>query len=168
MGGRERPGSFLGQVPVIAISGGRRSTRRYGVDDPEIMEASMKTHSANSTISVAMALAFTMALAVAVLVVDAPVHAQAPAVVPAQPKINLTLEQRHVIKELIKDLNIQSAPKNTETTVGATVPATINLNPMPQVVGEKVPQIKSHLFFVEDGKVVIVDPKENKIVDAID
>jgi hypothetical protein len=132
------------------------------------MEASMKTYSANSTISVAMALAFTTALAVASLVMDAPVHGQAPAVVPTQPKINLTLEQRHVIKELIKDLNIQSAPKDTETTVGATVPATINLSPMPQVVGEKVPQIKSHLFFVEDGKVVIVDPKENKIVDAID
>ena len=48
------------------------------------------------------------------------------------------------------------------------MPATINLNPMPQLVAEKVPQIKSHLFFVEDGKVVIVDPKENKIVDAID
>jgi hypothetical protein len=39
---------------------------------------------------------------------------------------------------------------------------------MPQVVAEKVPQIKSHMFFIESGKVVIVDPKENKIVDAID
>jgi len=48
------------------------------------------------------------------------------------------------------------------------VPATINLSPMPEDVAQKVPQVKSHLFFVEDGKVVIVDPKENKIVDAID
>jgi hypothetical protein len=39
---------------------------------------------------------------------------------------------------------------------------------MPQLVAEKIPQIKTHLFFVEDGKVVIVDPKENKVVDAID
>ena len=38
----------------------------------------------------------------------------------------------------------------------------------PLVVYEKVPQVKSHLFFLKDGKVVIVDPKENKIVDAID
>jgi hypothetical protein len=30
--------------------------------------------------------------------------------------------------------------------VGATVPATIDLNPMPLVVAEKVPQIKSHLI----------------------
>ena len=48
------------------------------------------------------------------------------------------------------------------------MPATITLNPMPQVVAQKVPQVKSHLFFVKDGKVVIVDPKENKVVDAID
>jgi hypothetical protein len=127
------------------------------------MEASMKTCSANSMISVAMALAFSVAL----LGMGAPVRGQAPAV-PAQPKINLTLEQRHVIKEIIKDLNVSPARQNVETTVGATVPATIDLSPMPQVVAEKVPQVKSHLFFLKDGKVVIVDPKENKIVDAID
>jgi len=123
----------------------------------------MKTCSANSMISVAMALAFSVAL----LGMGAPVRGQAPAV-PAQPKINLTLEQRHVIKEIIKDLNVSPARQNVETTVGATVPATIDLSPMPQVVAEKVPQVKSHLFFLKDGKVVIVDPKENKIVDAID
>ena len=131
----------------------------------------MRTYSANSMISVAMALAVSMAFAigltVVLLVVGAPVRAQTPAV-PVEQKINLTLEQRHVIKELIKDLNISPAPPNVETAVGATVPATINLSPMPQLVAEKVPQVKSHLFFIEGGKVVIVDPKENKIVDAID
>jgi Protein of unknown function (DUF1236) len=85
-----------------------------------------------------------------------------------QTKINLTLEQRHVIKELIKDLNIAPAPNSTETAVGTTVPATVSLSPMPQVVAEKVPQVKSHMFFIEGTKVVIVDPKENKIVDAIE
>ena len=131
----------------------------------------MRTYSANSMISVAMALAVSMAFAigltVVLLVVGAPVRAQTPAV-PVEQKINLTLEQRHVIKELIKDLNIAPATQKIETTVGTTVPATIGLTPMPQLVGEKVPQVKSHLFFLEDGKVVIVDPKENKIVDAID
>jgi hypothetical protein len=131
----------------------------------------MKTYSANSMISVAMALAVSTAFAVgltaALVVVGAPVRAQTPAV-PVQPKINLTLEQRYVIKELIKDLNIAPAKQKIETTLGTTVPATVGLTPMPQLVGEKVPQVKSHLFFLEDGKIVIVDPKENKIVDAID
>jgi Protein of unknown function (DUF1236) len=142
------------------------------------MEASMKTYSANSTISVAMALSFTtvfaLAITVALLVMAAPVRGQTPAApaltpaVPTQVKINITLEQRHVIREIIKDLNISPAKQSIETDVGVTVPATIELSPMPQGVSEKVPQIKSHLFFLADGKIVIVDPKENKIVEAID
>jgi hypothetical protein len=130
----------------------------------------MSTHSA-----VAMVLGFTATLAM-MGTMETAVRAQAPAAptqqqtpaAPAQPKVNLTLEQRHTIKEIIKDLNVPSAPKDVETTVGATVPAAIKLSPMPVDVAQKVPSIKSHLFFVEDGKVVIVDPKENKIVDAID
>ena len=131
----------------------------------------MKT---NSMISVAAASAFAVAFSVALSGLNAPVRGQTPAApaqapaAPVQPKINLSLEQRHTIKELVKDLNVSPAPPDVETTVGATVPATIKLSPMPPAVAEKVPQIKSHLFFVEGGKVVIVDPKENKIVDAID
>ena len=135
----------------------------------------MKT---NSMISGVMAAIFSMTFfsmtfAVGFLGTGAPARAQASApaqapTAPQQPKINLTLEQRHVIKELIKDLNVSPAAQNVEITVGATVPATIKLNPMPRVVADKVPQIKSHLFFIEGGKVVIVDPRENKIVDAIE
>jgi len=135
------------------------------------MEAPMKT---SSMISVAAASAFAVVFSLALPGLDSPVRAQTPEApaqapaVPVQPKINLSLEQRHTIKELVKDLNVSPAPPDVETTVGATVPASIKLSPMPPVVAEKIPQIKSHLFFVEGGKVVIVDPKENKIVDAID
>ena len=130
----------------------------------------MKTNSMTSGVVAAI---FSMTFTVGFLGTGAAVRAQtaAPAqapTVPQQPKINLSLEQRHVIKELIKDLNVSPTAQNVETTVGATVPTAIKLNPMPQVVADKVPQVKSHLFFIEDGKVVIVDPKENKIVDAID
>ena len=118
----------------------------------------MKT---NSMILLLLASIFSAAFAVGFQGTGAPVRAQAPApaqaaqpapaqapTVPAQPKVNLSLEQRHVIKELIKDLDVAPAPQNVETTVGATVPAAIKLNPMPQAVADKVPQIKSHLFFV--------------------
>ncbi len=121
----------------------------------------MRIYSAKTRISAAMALALAVAL------LNGPARGQTPTA-PTQPKINITLEQRHVIKEIIKDLNISPAEQNVDTTVGATVPATINLTPMPGLLSEKVPQIKSHVLFLKDGKVVIVDPKENKIVDAID
>ncbi len=131
----------------------------------------MKT---NSMMSLAAASLLAVAFSAVLPGVNAPVLGQTPAppaqapTTPVQPKINLSLEQRHTIKEIIKDLNVSSAPANVDTTVGATVPAAINLSPMPEDVAQKVPQVKSHTFFVENGKVVIVDPKENKIVDAID
>jgi hypothetical protein len=134
----------------------------------------MKTYPA---IPVALSLMGAIGVTCAVMLVSlaAPVRGQTPAApsqtqAPAVPtqKINLTLEQRRDIKELIKDLNVPSVAPNVDTTVGATVPASIKLNPMPADVAAKVPQVKSHLIFVQSTKVVIVDPKENKIVDAIE
>ena len=85
-----------------------------------------------------------------------------------QPKVNLTLEQRYTIKEIIKDAKVDPAPANTPMSVGATVPANVQLTPVPTALAEKVPQIKSHLFFVKDGKVVLVDPKDRAVVEAIE
>jgi hypothetical protein len=39
---------------------------------------------------------------------------------------------------------------------------------MPVEVAVKVPQIKSHSFVVKDDKVVIVDPKDNKVAALIE
>jgi hypothetical protein len=85
-----------------------------------------------------------------------------------QSKVNLTQEQRYTIKEIIKDAKVDPAPASTPMSVGATVPGNVKLTPMPTAVAEKVPQIKSHLFFVKDGKIVIVDPKDRAVVEAIE
>jgi len=95
-----------------------------------------------------------------------PAAAQVPGGQPG--RINLTVEQRHVIKEIIKDLKIGSAPAGADSTVGAAVPPDVTLQPMPNDVTAKVPQIRSHRFFVKDGRVVLVDPKDNKVVEVID
>ena len=42
-----------------------------------------------------------------------------------------------------------------------------SLHSMPADLTAKISQIKSHLFFVMGGQVVIVDPKNNEIVDVI-
>jgi hypothetical protein len=81
---------------------------------------------------------------------------------------NLTLEQRHVIKEIIKDSKTENAPADIQVVVGDTVPNSIHLQLMPAEVGAKVSQIKTHLFFVQGARVIIVDPKDNKIIDVID
>jgi hypothetical protein len=108
-------------------------------------------------------------VAVSLTVLGSAAEAQVPTEQPAAAtrSINLTVENRHVIKEIVKDLHVQSAPGNVALTVGATVPQSV-LQPLPAPVGEKVPQVKSHVFFVKDDKIVLVDPKENKIVEVIE
>jgi hypothetical protein len=77
-------------------------------------------------------------------------------------------EPGQLLKEMIKDSKIESAPANIQVAVGDTVPQSIHLQLMPAEIGAKVSQIKTHLFFVQAGRVVIVDPKDNKIIDVID
>jgi hypothetical protein len=38
---------------------------------------------------------------------------------------------------------------------------------MPSDVGQKVPQVKAHRFFLTAQQIVIVDPKDNKVADVI-
>ena len=91
-----------------------------------------------------------------------PVAASAQALEPpTQPKVNLTLQDRYTIKELIKELRVAPAPGKQDVSI-------IKLEPMPAEVAAKVPKIKSHLFFVEGNKIVLVEAKDRKIVDVIE
>jgi hypothetical protein len=110
-----------------------------------------------------------MVLTLAVAGTHMPVVAQTPAEGPAvvTPKLNLTMQQRHTIKEFIKDLNTKSAATDAAPEIGDAIPQDVSVQPMPGEVGQKVPQVKTHTFFVADGRIFIVDPKDNKVADII-
>src|ERR1700674_1719912 len=55
--------------------------------------------------------------------------------VATMPRLNLTLEQKHVIRELIKDMKIEPAPAPARSAVGDPVAQDANLRPMPSDVG---------------------------------
>jgi Protein of unknown function (DUF1236) len=82
-------------------------------------------------------------------------------------KINLSLEQRHQISEIIKELKIEDSSPELHAAIGDTVSKSVSLHPMPADVTAKISQVKSHVFFMMGGQVVIVDPKNNEIVDVI-
>jgi hypothetical protein len=82
--------------------------------------------------------------------------------------INLTVENRHVIKEIIRDMHVQNAAGEVAVSVGSEVPKSVVLQPMPATVAAKVPQVKSHEFFVKNDKIALVDPKNHKIVEVIE
>ena len=113
----------------------------------------------------------------AILMLALPVEAQIPAQAPAAPvvkpadTVSLTMEQRHIIKEIIvKDMKVdppQDQVAKVPMTVGEVVPSGIPLKPMPVEVASKVPQVKTHSFLVKDDKVLIIDPKDNRIAALI-
>jgi hypothetical protein len=83
-------------------------------------------------------------------------------------KLNLTMDQRHIIKEIVKGLKVENEPSKLQVGVGQVVPKAVLLRAMPADISDKVSQVKSHLFFLKNDKVVLVDPKDNKIVDVIE
>jgi hypothetical protein len=111
----------------------------------------------------------TAALVLILSCISSSMHAQTPSQEPAavSPKLNLTLEQRHVIREIIKDMKTESAPVEVQAAVGDQIPQNINLQPMPSDVAQKVPQVKTHRFFVAGGRILIVDPKDNMVAEVI-
>ena len=86
---------------------------------------------------------------------------------PTASKLNLSLEQRHTIREFIKDLKSEATTRDVQAAVGEAIPQDIDPRPMPTVVGQKVPQVKTHRFFVTGQQIVIVDPKDNKVAEVI-
>jgi hypothetical protein len=82
--------------------------------------------------------------------------------------VKLTAEDTHTIKEIVlKDLKVPKAPAG-DYKIGDQAPASIELQAFPAQIGEKVSAIKSHRFFVSGEKIVVVDPKDNKIADVIE
>jgi hypothetical protein len=115
---------------------------------------------------------FLIAASAAVLTLALPVEAQMPTqnqVEKGHDTVNLTMEQRHIIKEIIiKDLQTAPQAASAPLSVGATVPSGIPLQPIPVEVSAKIPQLKAHSFLVKDDKVIIVDPKDNKVAALVE
>jgi len=82
--------------------------------------------------------------------------------------IKLTAEDTHTIKEIV--LKESNFPRTAaaDYKVGDAAPADVSLQSFPQVVAEKISATKSHKFFLSGNKVVVVDPKDNKIAEVIE
>jgi hypothetical protein len=88
-------------------------------------------------------------------------------VVTPPPRLTLTAEQEYIIREIVfKDMSVQKENTAPET-VGDSVPENIKLYPLPPDVIQKVPQARSHMFFIKDDKIVIVSSSDRRIADVI-
>jgi len=129
------------------------------------MEAAMAERT--RTLALIVALAGACAVLPSITLAQSP--SSGPIPMPSE-TVNLTMEQRHVIKEIIiKDMKTPaSASAHVTAKAGEVVPSGISLQPMPVEVSAKVPQVRTHSYFVEDNKVIIVDTKDNKIATVVE
>ncbi|QLL63755.1 DUF1236 domain-containing protein [Sinorhizobium mexicanum] len=79
--------------------------------------------------------------------------------------VNVTVEQKTEITQIVKEEKVEPVDVDFNVTVGAAVPETVELRPLPQRIVRIVPRYKGYRFFVlADGRIVIVEPSSLKVV----
>ena len=113
--------------------------------------------------------ALSTALLAGSAIAQAPTPAQAPATSPVPSRsIKITAEQGYIIKEnVVKAPATSGQGDSAKVEIGDKAPSGSSLQEFPELVVEKVPAVKGHRFFVSNGQVVVVDPKDNTIADII-
>jgi hypothetical protein len=118
-----------------------------------------------TTLLVAVSVAMLIALCSSAVLV--PAQPTTPPAIAPTPRLTLTAEQEYTIREVIlKDVNVPKE-KSASETVGDSVPANVKLYPLPSVIEQKVPKVKSHKFFVEDDDTIILVSPSRRIADVL-
>ena len=75
-------------------------------------------------------------------------------------------EKRTVIKQRLTGAPVKTIQE--KVTVGATIPADVELMPVPETVVTEVPAVKTYRYFRYNDDVVLVDPSSRRVVQIID
>jgi hypothetical protein len=87
---------------------------------------------------------------------------------PASDTLSLTsAQQKMVWNDLHGQATKQKAPSGFMPTVGAVVPSTVKIEPVPSKAATDVPTLKSFDFAMVNGKLLIVNPSDKKIAEVI-
>lgn len=84
-----------------------------------------------------------------------------------QGALNLTAAQRAEIWQRLGKQQATNVPPGFQPTVGATVPATVQLKTLPSGVLSQVPQMQSYNYAMLQSQLLIVDPATKTIVSII-
>jgi hypothetical protein len=79
------------------------------------------------------------------------------------PTLELTPAQRGAIYQEVHKDTSKVAPSRFATRLGAEVPPTIELYPLPDDIQANSPEIKRYKFTGADDEVVLVDPTEMRV-----
>lgn len=90
---------------------------------------------------------------------------QQPSTPSAATNIRITPEQRTTIKKRIGTTQ-PSATLKQRVTVGTTLPADVELTPLPEEVYTEVPSIRNYRYIVVGDEIVLVEPQTRRVIEV--
>lgn len=113
-----------------------------------------------------VAIVLTLAAATGALAQQSP--REQDAIVRNSPDLQLTPEQKQTIYTSISSKPTkETAPPTFRIAIGETVPASIDLEPLPPIIIDLMPQIKNFQYAMVTNQVLLVDAGNRRIVEII-
>jgi hypothetical protein len=82
--------------------------------------------------------------------------------------LKLNPDQKHTIYLSISNQKQkETAPLDFRAAVGATVPPSVDLQPLPKTIVDLIPQMKDYQYAMVANQVLLVEPKSKQVVDVI-
>ena len=86
----------------------------------------------------------------------------------AAAEINLTTQQKLDIVQSVQAERAQPAPAGFQARIGATVPQSMSLQPLPASVTAQVPAARElHYAKLDTNQLLLIDPKDRRVADIL-
>lgn len=90
---------------------------------------------------------------------------QQPSVAPSGATIQVTPEQRMIIKKRIGTVK-PSATVRERVVVGSTLPTDVELTPLPEELYTDVPSVRNYRYIVVGDEIVLVEPQTRRVIEV--
>jgi hypothetical protein len=74
-----------------------------------------------------------------------------------------TVIRNYVVKERVRPIELRE-----RVVVGATIPAEVELTPVPETIYAEVPSLRPYRYFVWDDRFVLVEPSSRRVLQIVD
>jgi hypothetical protein len=86
----------------------------------------------------------------------------------ASADLNLTSQQKQTIMQSVQTEKGQPAPAGFQPKVGASVPQSMPMHPLPPTVATEVPAAKGLEYAkLDNNEILLIDPKDRRVADII-
>lgn len=82
--------------------------------------------------------------------------------------LTIAPEHERVIKDYVVKEHMRPVDVDENITIGATVPESVELAPVPEQIITTAPEVRKYRYFYWKDRVVFVDPDSRRVVDIVD